>query len=320
MNPDAEILYPEYLKDWSKNKTISLTTSDAKISHFENSDQILPYPVENEFRHLNLSTGVLDSSNVPNCRVCDEVRDLDVNWFHYLDKMVADHEAILRSEKSNFQECRIPVLSHLNIEFFKFMLSDYEDADTCTLLEYGFPIGYENLETTYTGRPVNNHKGALTDMDKYLIKEISKKAVLGPFHSNPFSHEIAISPLNSVPKKGSEDRRVILDLSVREGGAINGFIDKDNYLEEEVNLKYHNVDVLVDLIKKQGRNCLIFKRDLSRAYRQIVIDLHDVHLVGYTWNEHLYFDRVLSLGLTYAAHVCQRVTKCSFLHVPATWF
>jgi hypothetical protein len=49
-----------------------------------------------EFEH----SGVLDSSNVPNCRVCDEVRDLDVNWFHYLNKMVADHKAILRSEKN----------------------------------------------------------------------------------------------------------------------------------------------------------------------------------------------------------------------------
>lgn len=35
---------------------------------------------------------------------------------------------------------------------------------------------------------------------------------------------------------------------------------------EEVNLKCPNVNVLVDLIKKHGRNCLIFKRDLSRAY------------------------------------------------------
>jgi hypothetical protein len=58
------------------------------------------------------------------------------------------------------------------------MLSDYEDADICTLLEYGFPIGYENLETTYTGRHVNNHKGALensADMDKYLINKGNNK-------------------------------------------------------------------------------------------------------------------------------------------------
>ena len=85
--------------------------------------------------------------------------------------------------------------------------------------------------------------------------------MLGPFHSNPFSHEIVISPLNSVPKKGSVDRTVVLALSVRGGGAIHGFIDKDNYLGEEVNLKYPNVDILVDLIKKHGRNCRIFKRD-----------------------------------------------------------
>ena len=32
-------------------------------------------------------------------------------------------------------------------------------------------------------------------------------------------------------------------------------------------------------------------------------------LVGYKWNEHLYFDRVLSMGLTSAAHICQRVTN-----------
>ena len=91
MNLDAEIFYPECLKDLSKNRTISLTTSDVTLSHFENSGQILPYLVEDEFKHLNLSTGVLDNSHVQNCRVCDEVRDLDVNWFHSLNKMVADH-------------------------------------------------------------------------------------------------------------------------------------------------------------------------------------------------------------------------------------
>ncbi|CAC5393055.1 unnamed protein product [Mytilus coruscus] len=98
------------------------------------------------------------------------------------------------------------------------------------------------------------------------------------------------------------------EISVR-GGAINGYIDKDSYLGNEVHLKYPNVDALVELIKKHGRNCLIFKRDLSRAYRQIFIDLHDVHLVGYKWNDHLYFDRVLSMGLRSAAHICQRVTN-----------
>ena len=120
------------------------------------------------------------------------------------------------------------------------MLSNYEDKDICTFLEYGFPIGYENLDSLSSDKCVQNHKGATEypiDIDKYLKKEISNHAVLGPFHSNPFSHDIVLSPLNSVEKKGSEERRVILDLSVRGGGGINGFIDKDCYLGEAVNLK-----------------------------------------------------------------------------------
>jgi hypothetical protein len=41
------------------------------------------------------------------------------------------------------------------------------------------------------------------DIEKYLIKELKKRAVVGPFHQNPFNHGIIISPLNTVPKKDS---------------------------------------------------------------------------------------------------------------------
>ena len=74
-------------------------------------------------------------------------------------------------------------------------------------------------------------------------------------------------------------------------------------------MKYPSVDNFVNLIKKHGKGCYIFNCDLSRAYRQIFIDLHDVHLVGYSWRNHIYFDRVLSMGLRSAAHICQRVTN-----------
>ena len=51
------------------------------------------------------------------------------------------------------------------------------------------------------------------------------------------------------------------------------------------------------LIKRKGRNCKIFKRDLRRAYRQLVIDPDDIHLMGYKGKGHIYFDRVLTMGL-----------------------
>ena len=108
-----------------------------------------------------------------------------------------------------------------------------------------------------------------SDIDKYLIKELQNSAIAGPFHVNPFSHGIVLSPLNSVPKRESTDRRIILDLSSEGGSGVNSFVSKDEYLGQEVNLTYPRVDDFVDLIKKKGKGCFLFKRDLSRAYRQI---------------------------------------------------
>ena len=74
-------------------------------------------------------------------------------------------------------------------------------------------------------------------------------------------------------------------------------------------MTYPRVDDLVNLIKDQGRGSLLFKRDLSRAYRQIPIDMGDACLVEYAWNGHIFFDKVLSMGLRSAAQVCQRLTN-----------
>ena len=62
------------------------------------------------------------------------------------------------------------------------------------------------------------------------------------------------------------------------------------------------------IIKKKGPDCLIFKKDLKRANRQIPICPGDLHLVGFNWNNSLFVDRVLPMGLRSSAQICQRVT------------
>jgi hypothetical protein len=42
-------------------------------------------------------------------------------------------------------------------------------------------------------------------MEKYLKKECTYGAIIGPFFKNPFKTDMVISPLNSVPKKESEE-------------------------------------------------------------------------------------------------------------------
>jgi hypothetical protein len=70
----------------------------------------------------------------------------------------------------------------------------------------------------------------------------------------------------------------------------------------------------VNIIKDKGAKCLVFKKDLKRAYRQIPIDPGDLHLVGFQWGDKL-TDRVLPMGLRSSAQICQRIaTAASFIY------
>ena len=134
-------------------------------------------------------------------------------------------------------------------------------------MEFGFPLGYLGDETLLKNVEkknlwkFKNHKGAEefpVDMLSYLKKESHHKAILGPFKANPFNAGIKISPLNTVPKSDSLERRVILDLSYPKGASVNDFISKEFYLDEKIDLVYPKVDDFIDLIKSKGQGCLLF--------------------------------------------------------------
>ncbi|CAC5419054.1 unnamed protein product [Mytilus coruscus] len=117
------------------------------------------------------------------------------------------------------------------------MLSMYHDSDVVNILGYGFPL---RCKGSYSGLSVEeNHAGARShpdDMRKYLKKECTYGSIIGPFFSNPFETDMVISPLNSVPKKDTLDRKVILDLSFGVDGedSVNSHICKDLYLVQIV--------------------------------------------------------------------------------------
>ena len=59
---------------------------------------------------------------------------------------------------------------------------------------------------------------------------------------------IKISALNSIPKKDTEERRVILDLSFPKGYAVNDFISMEEYLGDQIDLILPNVDDFIHVI------------------------------------------------------------------------
>ena len=55
-------------------------------------------------------------------------------------KFIELYQAVKESGLYNFESCRISLHTKLNISFFRFMLSGYEDKGVCEFIEYGFLI------------------------------------------------------------------------------------------------------------------------------------------------------------------------------------
>ena len=189
-------------------------------------------------------------------------------------------------------------------------MNNYHDIEIIDFLRYGWPISHTG--STGNKSKVNNWKGAEEYPDEvtnYLKNEIKHNSVLGPFDKNPFTEEACYSPLNTRAKKDCNERRIILDLSYPPGNSINDGIDKTKYLESDIELRFPTVDNLIKIVLRKGKNCLLFKRDLKRYYRQIFVDPSCIYLLGYTFGGHIYFDAALPMGLTSSAYIAQRVSS-----------
>ena len=199
----------------------------------------------------------------------------------------------------------------------QYMLQDYEDWEVTEWLKYGFPVARDPMEPD----PIpceTNHWGASRfpdAIDAYIEKEIKLRATMGPFSISPFLSRIGISPLSSRPKRESTQRRIILDLSFPEHHSVNSGISSTMYCGEKMELTYPSIDTLTERIAKLGKGCLLWKIDLQRFFRQLPICPLDYSLIGYRWNNFIYHDRMMPMGLRSAAFVAQKTTNAIvFIH------
>ena len=206
------------------------------------------------------------------------------------------HEEIVASGVHNFVGCQIPVRSKINIEFLRQELVDYPDKAVVDLLEFGFPLGVSG--DLAGNSPGYNHGGATrfpVSVASYVRKELSEGAIVGPFQQSPWSSSSVFSPLSTTEKKDCSERRIIMDLSFPPGNSVNDLISTTEYLGAPMRLRYPSVDDLVSLIKKKGKGCALMKRDLSRAFRQFFVDPGEIHLLGFSWEESLFYDQTLPM-------------------------
>ena len=215
------------------------------------------------------------------------------------------YSVVRNFNKPNYLGARLN-LNRFPIDKWKSKLYDYEDQQLIQFLDFGWPVG-DNLPTL--GLP--NHPSS-TNYGEHIItyvnKECSFGALKGPFDSHPFEW-LRLNPLMTRPKKDSTNRRVILDLSFPLGNSVNSEIDKCIFEGAPYKLRLPNALTLAEHIVKRGKNCLMFKIDLARAYRQLPSDPWDWALLGISWDDKLYFDTAIPFGVRHGAMACERTTK-----------
>ena len=89
--------------------------------------------------------------------------------------------------------------------------------------------------------------------------EVTRARIAGPFKQNPFTIPIMVSPLNTVPKSSTDERRIIVDLSWPLcQGSVNSGIYKEFYLEEKIESHYASVEEICKMVLDTGPGAVIY--------------------------------------------------------------
>lgn len=146
----------------------------------------------------------------------------------------------------------------------------------------------------YTGPPTLIHSENLTSalldpqsITQKLQDDLSSGRVIPATQTYPFIS----SPLGLVPKPNGGLRR-IHHLSHPRGTSVNDFISK-----EASHLRYTSLSKIIQLILQAGRHCVIIKKDIKDALRNIPVAPHVQWLLGFSWGKKLYQETCLSFGL-----------------------
>ena len=187
------------------------------------------------------------------------------------------------------------------------MLADISLID---MLEFGFPVGFTgNIQPTVG---LGNHSSATANpehVDRYIETEVRQEAMIDPFEATPFEPWFRFNPAMTRPKRDSSDFRVILDMSFPDGHSVNSGIPLSQLDGAPFKLRLQMPSDLAAIMRHCGPGCLLYKVDLSRAYRQLRSDPLDWPFLGLAWQDCAFVDVSVPFGLRHGASACQRTTE-----------
>ena len=149
-------------------------------------------------------------------------------------------------------------------------------------IKYGFPLDFPYCKESQLKDGEDNHASANKfpeHVNTYLETELQHGAIAGPFLEPPYGTATHVSPFMSRNKADNDNRRIIIDLSWLLKNSINYFTPSNIYMDAFYKLQYPTVDNITDTLKKLGPTVVLYKIDLSRAFRQLQIYPSDYNLL-----------------------------------------
>ena len=124
-----------------------------------------------------------------------------------------------------------------------------------------------------------------------LQKELQANRVEGPFTHPPF-HNYICSPIGLRAKKEKGKFRMIHDLSSPQNNSVNSKIP-----DQQATVQYQTLDHVIGILQDNGPGSFMAKADIQEAFRIIPIAPSCYHLLGFQFQGHYYYDKVLPMGL-----------------------
>ena len=228
---------------------------------------------------------------------------------------------VINTGTYNHCGARIRVPSGLCIGAWEKYLHDYTDRNLVDFLAYGWPVNHDRTSPLLS-TPVNHPSATQHSkhVEFYIDTEMGFRALLGPFTCPPVDN-FHVSPLMTRPKKDSDNRRVIVDLSWPEGAAVNDGIPEHWYIDGQATITLPTVEYMEQRLLQLGPGAFLYKTDLARGYRQLRVDPHDWPLLGFSHNGYYYMDPCPPFGLRTSSLFMQRTSEAiSFIHGKAGFF
>lgn len=211
----------------------------------------------------------------------------------------------------NCLSARIPIGSSLNLPMWDTLATGHpHDSWIRELLEFGFPLQYTGPTPSTT--IVDNHSSALKyphHIQKFLEKELSEKAMLGPLPAHPFPTAAHVNPLMTHPKADPSQRRIIVDLSYPEGQGPNSYVLKNHVFGTYIEHNLPTIDHALAKAREMDMNVSLAVIDIERAYRNFRIDPIDWPLSIITFQESFYLDLALPFGARLSSLYVQKIAE-----------